>query len=218
MMLTTAVGLPNINPGEENDDEDSVFTAQDCNEPNRNEDNLTGRYEAEAALPSMFLDVSAMYETIKDLVPPEERKTTVRKKPRGELSYTAIALTQLLKLINMNGGSKEMFDDVLEFIFEWTKVHKNIFHVKQGMPKWSRQRLVEVLEEEFDFHDMKSEKRDVKLHDGRVATIPVIDVAPQIRDLLDNPFVINQLMLPFTRLILKQFLVRNIWDTSINEL
>jgi hypothetical protein len=41
-------------------------------------------------------------------------------------------------------------------------------------------RLVEVLEEEFDFKDMKSEKMDINLHDGRVATIPVINVAPQI--------------------------------------
>ena len=191
--MDTVTGLPHLNPGEENDDEDSVFTLEHCDEPNRNDDNLTGRYEPEPTLPSMFLDVSSMYDSIKALIPPDERKPTVRKKPRGELSYTAIALTQLLKIINKNGGSKEMFDDVLEFIFEWTKAHKSIFHVKSGMPKWSRQRLVEVLEEEFDFHDMKSKQNDVKLHDGRVATIPVIDVGPQIRDLLDDEVVRNHI-------------------------
>jgi hypothetical protein len=49
------------------------------------------------------------------------------------------------------------------------------------------------LEEEFDFYDIKSEKKDVNLHDGRVANSTVIDVGPQIRDLLDDPIVINHI-------------------------
>jgi hypothetical protein len=104
--LDTVIGLQNFNPGKENDDEDSVFPAQDCEEPNRSDNNLTGQYEDECLLPTMFLDATDMYNAIKDIVPPKERKPTVR--PRGELSYTAVALTQLLiKLINRNGGSKK---------------------------------------------------------------------------------------------------------------
>jgi hypothetical protein len=45
------------------------------------------------------------------------------------------------------------------------------------------------LENEFQSTDMKPVKHDVRLHDGRIVTIPVPDWAPQVRDLLDDPFV-----------------------------
>jgi hypothetical protein len=73
-------------------------------EPEQEEDmNLAqeyGQIEDEALLPSMFNDVSFMYETIRGRIPPDEMKPDSQKRPKGNLNWTAIALTHLLLLLN----------------------------------------------------------------------------------------------------------------------
>jgi hypothetical protein len=78
---------------------------------------------------------------------------------------------------------------MLQFLFRWTKNHPNIFQQKCGMPAWTRERVIEELEVEYQSCDMKSENRHVELHDGRTVTIPVIDFGPEVRDVLDDPWV-----------------------------
>jgi hypothetical protein len=94
-----------------------------------------------------------------------------------------------MMLVNKHMGSKELYDSLLQYTFEWTKKDPNIFTNKPGMPKWTRKKVVNELEHEFEAFDLKSVKHQIQLHDGRVATVPVIDFGPEIRDMLDNPFI-----------------------------
>jgi hypothetical protein len=50
----------------------------------------------------------------------------------------------------------------------------------------SRERVIEKLEVEYQSCDMNHHDR---LHDGRSVTIPVIDFVPEVRDVLDDPWV-----------------------------
>ena len=187
----TIAGLQHIGAGEANDDEHSTFSTSEIDFYGVNDDdmNLSDHFEEESPLPSMYKDISIMYEKMKRLIAPEEKKPKSRKECKNQMSLTGVALSHLMMLVNKHMGSKELYDDLLEFIFEWTKKDPNIFTQRPGMPKWNRKRVVTELEHEYDAFDLKSVKHHVDLHDGRVATVPVVDAAAEFRDMLDDPFI-----------------------------
>jgi hypothetical protein len=93
-------------------------------------------------------------------------------------------------LLQKHGCGKIVHDDLLQFLFRWTKNHpKNVFQQKRGMPAWTRERVIEELEVEYQSSEMKSENHHVRLHDGRSVTIHVIDFGPEVRDVLDDPWI-----------------------------
>lgn len=188
--MNVMTDLPDTYQPDESEDE--AINEQDLDSENDDDMNLDGQdrdVEEEALLPSMFNDVAYMYETVKSRIPPDTMKPDSKKKPKRHLSWPAIALTHLLLLVNKHGGSKAMFEDLLKYIFSWTKRDPLIFVHEEGMPIWTRDAVLEALQEEFDSSDLKFEKNNVELNDGRTVTIPVIDFAAQARDVLDSPFV-----------------------------
>jgi hypothetical protein len=57
----------------------------------------------------------------------------------------ATALAQLLLMIKGHGGTKTLYNDIVEFIFEWSAtLHPGIFIRKPGVPKWDRKRVLEL--------------------------------------------------------------------------
>jgi hypothetical protein len=177
-------------PSETDDDDLNEQDFQPDTPEDMNLDLDDGNIEEEALLPSMFNDVSFMYETIRSRIPPDSMKPRGRKNPKGHLNWTAIALTQLLLLVNKHGGGKAMFDDILKHIFGGTKAHPTVFLHNEGMPIWTRDAVLEALQDEFDSLDLEFEKNNVQLNDGRTVTIPVVDFGAQARDVLDNPFTL----------------------------
>lgn len=182
----TISGLQQAN-SEENSDEDSAFNDSQCDNETPSDHNLARNFENESPLPAKFLDISMMYDRYKSKVPPDEQKPTAKKKPRGELSITTIALSQLLLIVQKHKGGKEFFDELVIFIFEWTAAYPDLF--KKSSRTWTRASVLKELQEEFDYMELSSTNHDVPLEDGRTATVPVIDFGPQVRDLLDSPFV-----------------------------
>lgn len=117
----TIGGLQHIGVGEANDDEHSLFSVGQEDAPNDEDMNLSDHFEDESPLPSMYKDISLMYEKIKHLTAPENRKPTSRKTCKREMSMTGVALSHLVMLVNKHMGSKELYNNLLQFIFEWTK-------------------------------------------------------------------------------------------------
>jgi hypothetical protein len=170
------------------DDED--FCEDDCSKVTADDMNLDhDLFVSESALPSIFNDITMLYDSKKHLIPPEESKPNARKQPLGHMNSQNIAMSQLLILVNKHGGSKELYDVLVEFILRWNKLDPEVFKVNPRLPAINRKSTLAVLEDEFQSADMKYVKHSVRLHDGRVVTIPVPDFAPQVRDLLDHPFI-----------------------------
>lgn len=183
----TISGIQHLDVGEANDDDDSPFQDEDCEPEHATDHNLGTNFLPESNLPSTFKDISMMYAKYKTKVPNEDQKPKERKKQRGEMSITTIALSQLILIVQKHKGGKDFFNELVKYLFEWTAAYPDVF--KKTSRTWNRASLLAELAKEFDYLDLVSEQQDVTLEDGRIVTIPVIDFAPQVRDFLDSPFV-----------------------------
>ena len=148
------------------------------------------QYSAESALPSVYLDISMRYAQMKDTEPPPEESAPPRFKYNNSMSKVVVALGQLLLLVKRHKGTKSLYQDLLDFIFLWSTTFPDIFLMRPGNPKWTRESVIEHLGEVFNTTDLLPKKKTIKLSDNRLVTIPVIDFAALTRDILDDPRVL----------------------------
>lgn len=57
---------------------------------------------------------------------------------------------------------------------------------------WTRQKLLTKLSEVFDVDGLKPTTKETVTHDGRKVTVPIFDFAAQVRNILDDPDVMNK--------------------------
>ena len=138
----------------------------------------------------MYLDVSMRYAKMKDTEPPPEIHPPPTFKYKNNMSKVVAALGQLLLLVKRHNGTKKLYSDLLDFIFLWSTNYPDIFVMRPGMPKWTRDSVIDHLGQVFDTKDLVPVRHDVKLSDNRVVTIPVTDFGAMIRDILDDPNVL----------------------------
>ena len=147
-------------------------------------------YIPEPSLPMLYNDATMRYAQLKTKRPNE---TTAPPKFQYENTMPAVvtALGQLLLMIKGHGGTKSLYNDIVEFIFEWSTLHPGIFVKKHGVPKWDRKRVIEHIGEVFQTTDLIPVNHEIKLSDNRVVTIPVTNWEALARDILDDPEVIE---------------------------
>jgi hypothetical protein len=96
---------PPLSPYREyNSADDEDFGKDDCSNVTADDMNLDDdMFVSEFALPSIFNDVTMLYDSKKHLIPPEESKPNARKQPLGHMTSQNFAMSQLLILVNKHG-------------------------------------------------------------------------------------------------------------------
>ena len=64
-------------------------------------------------------------------------------------------------MIKGHGGTKTLYNDIVEFIFEWSTLHPGIFVRKPGVPKWDRKRVLEHIGDVFQTTELITENHDI---------------------------------------------------------
>ena len=175
---------------EDDEDDDDEFIPS-ANDTHPSDDTLPRNvFQAESALPSMYLDISMRYAQMKDKEPPPDKKAPPRFQYKNTMSKVVVALGQLLLLVKRHKGTKSLYSDLLDFIFLWSTAYPDIFILRPGNPKWTRQGVIDHLGEVFQTKDLVPVRKHVKLSDNRIVTIPVTDFGALVRDILDDPRVL----------------------------
>ena len=146
-------------------------------------------------LPTKFQDVSTKYEAIKHRKPDKEKiaKAPRRYKYRNELSTTQVALVDLANILaTRHKVDKKLFD----CIASWARFHSNkdpdVWASYGRSNVWSRKKLLRHLSKTFNVEGLKPTSKETVTHDGRRVTIPIFDFAAQVRNILDDPDVMNE--------------------------
>jgi hypothetical protein len=131
---------------------------------------------------------------MKETEPPPEERAPPRFKYNNSMSKVVVALGQLLLLVKRHKGTKSLYQDLLDFIFLWSTTFPDIFVMRPGNPKWTRESVIEHLGEVFNTTDLIPTIKTIKLSDNHLVTIPVIDFVALARDILDDPRVLADIL------------------------
>lgn len=173
------------------DDDDSLF-APSLDTRHLDDDmslNDDDNFFDEEELPSLYLKLMHRYDEMKNTTPVLVETSIpecLQYQDTEDIQVTA--LTQLLLLVNKSGASKKMFDDLVHFITTWVKHYPTVFDSPAGhSQQWTREKLINRLASTFKTGNMKPKRINVRLHDDRLATVPVPNFEAMATDLLNDP-------------------------------
>jgi hypothetical protein len=122
-------------------------------------------FDKEEDVPFMYRDVSMRNAIMKDKEPPRDKTAPPRYNYENNMSKVVVTLGQLLLLVKRHNGTKSLYSDLLDFVFLWSTAYPDIFILRPGMPKWTRDSVIEHLGQVFQAKDLVPVRHDVKLSD-----------------------------------------------------
>ena len=172
--------------------DDAFFEYQSSFDPMAAASAAEGR-DDEPTLPPNYVNKMRRYEEMKNKLP-DDLECPKRYHFSNKVGCSALAYAELLKICNKHNAPKKMYDDIATWAQAWSDKDPQVFKVKTRHQKWNRRKILRYLKEIFDVKDMEPNNHTVKLHDGRVVTVPVIDFAAAMRSILDDEEVMKHVM------------------------
>ena len=176
--------------------DDASFTCEADAESSESDDDISMEDDTEFfKLPTKFQHATTLYDARKYKTPSRRKihMASKRYKYRHKLNTTQVALVDLANILaTRHKVDKKLFN----CIASWARFHSNkdpkVWKSNGKANVWSRSKLLTHLEKTFYVKGLMPMTKEMETHDRRKVTVPIFDFAAQVRNLLDDPDVMNK--------------------------